>query len=392
MAAIKREVTTGVAAAAGAGATQLRIVDSPGLRLDRSVIQSNERRGDLLKNMGRLGGRSVGGSFNAELTLGGATDLLLESILRSVWQTAVAITETTATSITTTANTIVRTAGSWIDDGVRVGDIVTLTDHATAANNGLRLRVESVSALTLTVAGNPLTANAVADSAFTLTILKKLSNLAEPVRYSYTIEQYDEDIDLSELFLGCRLTGLALSFRPNAIAMITYTFMGMNRDVLVIGTSPWFTDPDLTTGLPLIADDSVIRHDGADVTRFTGLDLNLQIAASGQPVIGSFVSPDIFDNELTISGQIMGVREDFSRILMYEAETEFELSALFTEPGTSPIGALGLYLPRVKISSLDAPFQGGEGAKIETMNIMVAPQSASAGNDATAINIFSTAA
>ena len=43
-------------------------------------------------------------------------------------------------AITTTTSTIVAAAGSWITAGVRVGDIVTLTGHSTAANNSLRLR------------------------------------------------------------------------------------------------------------------------------------------------------------------------------------------------------------------------------------------------------------
>jgi hypothetical protein len=48
-------------------------VTGDGLQLDRAVIQSAEKRDDGLKSMGRLGGKSVSGSFNSELTVGGAT-------------------------------------------------------------------------------------------------------------------------------------------------------------------------------------------------------------------------------------------------------------------------------------------------------------------------------
>lgn len=85
-----------------------------------------------------------------------------------------AITQTatsgTLTSITTTTTTIVAASGSWITQGVKVGDLVVLTNHATGANNNLRLGVAAVTASTITIASSNLTANAVPDSAFTLTI------------------------------------------------------------------------------------------------------------------------------------------------------------------------------------------------------------------------------
>ena len=390
---IKRETVTGEAATA-AGADEMRLLDSPGMELTRAQITSGERRGDMIRALGRLGGKQVNGSYNLEATVGGVIDMLLESIQRGTWAAAVAITEATAglTSITTTTNTIVASAGSWLTAGVRVGDVVTLTNHSTAGNNDLRLRVTGVTATVLTLAGTPLTANAVADSAFTLTILKKLVNPTSPTRYSHTIEQYYEDIDLAELFLGCRLTGLTMSLRPGAPVTITATFVGMDRTVLVEGTSPWFTAPSITTGLALVSDDSAIRLNGADIATLTGFDLNFEIASSADAVIGSFVPPDVFDNELAITGTVTGIRSDFARVTLFDEETEFEISVLLTEPGDDPKPALGLYMPRVKIASLSAPVLGGEGAQIETMGIMVGPAVAAADTDASAVNFFSSAA
>lgn len=391
--AIKRETDTGVAPG-DTGAVQLQITDSPGMELTRGQILSNVKRRDLTKPMGRLGGKSATGSYNGELIVGGALDLLLESITRGAWVPEVTITEATAglTSIKTTANTITATAGSWITAGVRVGDIITLTDHSTAENNGLRLRVTAVTALDITVAGNPLTANAVADTAFELVILKKLTNPAAPIRYSHAIEQYDVDIDQSELFLGCRLIGLSMSFKPNSPATFVATFLGLDRQILLTGTSPYYTAPTAPSGLSLVADDSAIRYDGADVTSFTGLDLDFQITAAGIPVIGSVVSPDVFDNDLSVTGTITGLRSDFANLTKFDAETEFELSVLLSEPNTSPAACIGLHLPRVKIGKLSAPVGGGDGAKVETLSLMVGPKTAASGYDGTTVAIYSSAA
>lgn len=390
LAAIKREaaLTPGVAATAGAGALQMRLTDSPGLTLARGNIQSGERRADDMTPMGRLGGKSVGGSYNSELSVGGFTDSLMEAGLRRIWSAALVMALADGA---TTANTITRATGSWITSGVKVGDIVTITTDATAANNNLRLRVTAVTATTLTLAGNPLTVNATA-RAFTVTRLKKLTTAGLRTNYSYTVEQYDEDIDVSELFLGCRLSSFALSFRPNAHATVSWTFVGMDRTLLTIGTSPWFTAPDVTTGISLVADDSAIRFNGIDVAKFTGMDLTVSVEAAGQPVIGSLVTPDIYTNTANVTGSISAIREDFSRLTMYDSETEFELSVLLSEPVAAPRPAIGIYLPRVKVASAEAPFLGGNGPKIETMNLMVGPHAGSAIIDASAINIFSTAA
>lgn len=81
VAIIKREVTFGVAPSA-ASARQLRSLDSPGLELSRTPIESMERRTDLLQPMGRLGGKNTGGSFNTEVNPGGDFDWLLEDSVR----------------------------------------------------------------------------------------------------------------------------------------------------------------------------------------------------------------------------------------------------------------------------------------------------------------------
>jgi hypothetical protein len=100
--------------------------------------------------------------------------LITTDAVQSIPTTNTAITQSltsgTLTSITTTTNTIVAASGSWITQGVKVGDLVVLTNHATAANNNLRLGVAGVTASTITIASANLTANAVPDSAFTLTI------------------------------------------------------------------------------------------------------------------------------------------------------------------------------------------------------------------------------
>ena len=388
--AIKRETTTGTAATA-TGATQVRLVGSPGLELKRATITASELREDGNTSMGRLGAKMVDGSFDSEFTVGGHTDLLAEAILRTAWVTATAIPFTSLTTVAVGTNTITATAGDWIaTQGIRVGDVFTLTGTTVSGDNNLRLPVIAIGTLTITTTPAALT-TLTATATGTLTILKKAKSPVTPTRYSHTIEQYDEDTDLSELFLGCRVVGMKVSCKPGQMAKVSYQFMGMDRTILTTGTSPWFTSPTLTTGLGLIADDASIIYNGSVVTTFTGIDLDFKISAKAEAVLGSFVSPDIFDNILAVTGSITGLRSDFSNLTLYDAETEFSLNVLLKELMAAPANCFNIFLPRVKIQSLAAPVGGGDGAKIETLGLMVGPKVAATGYDATIATFSSTA-
>lgn len=306
LAAIKRQDDIDTPAAAGAGAEQVRLVDSPGLGLNRSQIESEERRRDQLRNMGRLGGKDVGGSFNTEVTVGGAFDMLAESIAR--------------------------------------GEYEAKATHADISAD---------------------------------TQLKRVVTPEVPIYHAYSVEQYDADIDASELFVGTRLTQLQLSLRPNGMATAGWTFMGLDRQIVDPAEAPYFTDPGVTEGLPLIADDSAIFYKGTQITTLTGIDLTFAINAALQPVIGNFVSPDVFMNILSISGSATAVRQDLAALSDFDDETEFELRAVMAAPGDEPKEMFAVVLPRVKISGIDAPFLGGDAAKVETRELMVAPAAGS---------------
>lgn len=390
---IARETTEGtIAAATLTTARVMRITDSPGLSLRRGRIDSNEKRDDGNKGMSRLGGKMVDGSYNLELTVGGALTPLTEAIMRASYSTSVAIGFATMTTVTFGTNQVVAAGGDWVGgQGLRVGDIFTVTGSSVSGNNNLRTPILAISSLTLTVPAGTFT-TLTAASTGTITRLRKLVNGTTPTRTSYTVEQYDEDIDLSETFLGCRVVGLRLSMRPNAHVEAAVTFMGMDRTTQDASASPYFTGhPSVTTGLSLVADDSGIYKSGTAVTSFTGFDLDIQIQAAGVNVIGSTTPAGIFDNDCVVSGSITGLRADFTSLTQFDAETEFDLCIVLTEPTTAPKPCFALYVPRVKFGAVTAPAGGGDGAKIETRELIIGPKVAATGYDATVLSISQSA-
>lgn len=374
---IARQPTQGVAAVVGTTPCwQLRSNPSPGLEKKSAPVTSNERPANSVRQMPRLGPTTVDGSYGFDLTIGGATDMLLEAIMRGNWAAAAALTTSTGAGacIDLTANAvnqITRTgSGSFITDGWKEGDVARLTTYSTAADNNIDLAVVGVTATVLTFAGSPLTIGA-ADTSAILTRQKKLITPAAPTTWLHTIEQYEVDSDLGQLFIDSSLVSLKLSMKPGQMAQYTAAFLGTDRTLLLTGTSPWFTTPVLTTGVGLVVDDSAIWFNGAVAAYITGYDLNFDIANKLEPVIGDRRSPGTFLNDMTVSGSVTAIRSGFVNPILYDAETEFNLGIMFREPGVAPVGMLRSWIPRAKIMGLSAPL-GNDGPMIETMPIAVA--------------------
>jgi len=210
------------------------------------------------------------------------------------------------------------------------------------------------------------TLGALADTAYDAdTQLAKVETPATPVNYSYSVEQNDSDIDDSELFIGVRNTQLDLALQPRARGRATWTFQGVDRQIVGSASAPYFTNPTEVAGDSLIVDNAYIYYDSAQLLVCTGLNISLAIAAATQDVIGTFVSPDVYMNRIKVTGSIGAVRQDLAALADFDAETEFEIYAKLLAPGTGARLTWMIRLPRVKITDIDAPFLGGNAAKVE---------------------------
>jgi hypothetical protein len=280
-------------------------------------------------------------------------------------------------------------AGSWITDGVRVGDVVKLNaTGGPAGNNNRNLRVVGVTALTLTVA-ETLTVDATPRTTYTLTIAKKVVQPSVPVRRSFTFEEYENDVDLtasSPAAASRPCTSWGSRWHGDDRVRHRRLQPAPARD----GRVAVLHEPD--------AHDLDRAHDGRRVDPLRRrrhrvahvVRSHLRPPGRDQPVIGSTITPDVFDNPATISGSISGIRQDFTNITRALAETELELQVLLVEPESEPKDFLSIWLPRIKITVPDKSY-GNDGALIETMPFMVGPKEGTTGYDTTMIG-FSTSA
>ena len=388
----KVETTYTTPAGPGGGET-LRKLDSPGLNLAITPIRSGESRPSGMRSMGRNGSRNVPGSFNAE-ALQGAHDTIHEAWMRSTWAAPLVIDEGTsgaAASITTTTSTIVGNAGSWITAGLRVGDVIRLTDHVAHVHNGQNLRIRALTATVITVHGTPLVLDAGADSAYTITRGKKIINGAAPVRRTFEIEQNNVDIDASQVFGGCRYISAKLNGTPDDMATWEFGVLGANMRIVTGAAAPYYTAPTTYDGDPLVFADARINLNGVDIAVATSFELMNVIEAATTPVIGSVVSPDVFDNDGEVSGSFTMLREDFDRVSAYEAETEFELHILLRGASGESAEYLSVFVPRVKFTGVTAQL-GGTGGMLETVTFQTGPKRVTAGYDASTITLCTAVA
>jgi hypothetical protein len=350
--------------ATGAGGTGLQIAESPGFKLNRAQITDPSVRRDGQTRRPRLGSKMTDGSYNVPLRVG-EIDTLFAALLRASATAAVNITEATMTSITTTTSTIVAAAGSWLTQGVRVGDLVKLTGHSTAANNGKWLRVLGVTANTITVPAASLTTDAVADTSFTLTIAKKIVSAATLTEKYFTFDEYLADIDVSDVFTDVKVSSFKLSVKPDGVAMCTFGLVGLDGTPTATGSSPTLTSPTFTTTLALELDTGKIAISGVDYADVSGVDLEYNLNGKTAAVLAT-TSPDVFLSNAVGTGTLTMLRPDSTQFTGFRAETQFSLFLHFIEPETDPADFVAFYLGSCIYTGQSNP-KGNEGELVQTL-------------------------
>lgn len=350
-------------------AIQFRASPGTGLSLAKAQIQPTEFRSDGQTVQSRHGSRSVSGQYEADLSVG-TFDALLEAVFRGTWLPSFTITNSAMTSITTpTANTIVAAGGSWITQGLRVGDVVRLTGHSSTDNNGRNLRVIGLTASTITV-GETLVIDTTPDNSFTLTVSKRLIMGNPMVKRSFTFEECYQDIGGSELFKGCRITSLTLRLQPDQPVLLTFGLIGQNMETLSGGSSPYFTNPTVSVAQPLVCVDGKLNVNGTDVVDFTNCEITFDLNGATQPVLSSVISPEVFTNDANVTVSLSAMRDDLSYLDLFLNETQFGIHALCVEPGTEPKPFTSFYLGNCKAMGNEANI-GDDNAMIETMQVNV---------------------
>jgi hypothetical protein len=362
----KKETTWGTAAGAS-GANYLRRVTSD-IDLTKDTYQSNEIASHQQIVDFRHGVKRVAGGIQAELSTATYAPFLA-ALCRKDFATGVSFTSSGGSEITSQSAgpSFTRASGSWLTDGFKVGDVVRVTNHSTAANNNKNYRIVTLTATVMTVAETVVT-DAVPDATCTIAVTGKKTFIPTTGHTddSFTIEHYYSDLDISEQFLGCKPSGVALSLPPTGMATANFSFMGQDRVVTSAGTAPYFTSPtaDTSTGV-LAAVNGTIRVGSTDLAIVTGLTINLESTLTGDPVVGSNILPILAQGRVRVTGQATLYFQDTTYLDAFNNETEMAMYCKLDQAGTDPKSFLNIVIPRIKLGG--ASKDDGEKALVQTI-------------------------
>jgi len=361
----KKEVTYGVVPVAASSQAIRRVTSS--LDMTKDTYQSGEIRPDFQMADYRHGTRKVGGAINGELSAGTYKDFMAAALKKVFAATA----PITGASITiggvAGAWTFTRAAGSFLTDGVKVGDVIALTAGTfNVANSNKNIMVTNVTALVLTglvVNGTVLVTEGPITGA-TVTVRGKKSLVPQTAHTdeSFSIEHWYPDVPTSEVFSGCKVSKLGFGLPPTGMATCAVEFMG--KDGLT-SAAEYFTAPTPVTATGVMAAvNGVLRVGGVTVANVTGLSIDVVSGQSGEPTVGSNTVAFQAAGRVLVTGQITATFDSTALRDAFYNETEISLYAVFTADNSALSDFVAFSMGRIKVGG--AAKDDGEKTIIQT--------------------------
>ncbi|HYF17691.1 MAG TPA: phage tail tube protein [Ramlibacter sp.] len=366
---LKEESAYGEAAGTSGGQLLRRVAVD--LNLKKDGYESNEIDASLQTSDMRHGVRRVNGKLDGELSPGSYSPIMAAILKRAF----ASVTAMTGLSITIAGSgptyTVTRGSGSFLTDGVKIGDVVRLTAGTfNAANLNKNLFVVGLTATVATVIvlnGSTLTAEGpVAAATVTLPGKKTYVPLTGHTDKSFNLEDYFGDIVQSELYGGIKFNSAQFQLPPTGLATCSFGFVG--KDLIETDDAGrYFTSPTAasTTGLTA-AVNGVLRINGVTMASVTGMSFQIDPEFTGDPVVGSNTVPNQFPGRVRASGQFTAYFEDGTLRDAFKDETEITIHCAFTTGNSAAADFIAFTFSRVKLSSADK--NDGAGGVVRTYN------------------------
>ena len=346
--AYKKESSFGVAPGA-TGAKYIRRISSA-LDLNKETYESNEIRSDGQVADFRHGVGSVTGPINGELSVGTYNDFFAAA-LRKDFPTAATTGAVAVIAVTGTGTEFTRSAGSFLTDGFKLGDVVSATGFTEANNNSHYALITGLTATVATVVtldGTVLTDEVEGDTV-TLALVGKKTFAATSGQTddSFGIEHFFSDINQSELYLGCKPQNIAIGLPPSGMATVNIGFMGKSR---TNDTSAYFTTPTAAGTDPVLASVNGLMYvGGVAVALITGMDITIDTGLTAEPVVGSNTYSAIFRGRVKVSGNMSVYFQDATFRDYFDNETEVSIYAVFKGGSTKNTEFTSFVMSRVKV-------------------------------------------
>lgn len=352
--AYKQETVWGTLAGA-AGGKQLRRVTAS-TNLAKEVYESNEIRTDRQLFDARHGVRTAAGSLNGELSPGSYADFFQAILARDF--TTGAVSATFAATIAASGDlwTVTRDAGSFLTDGINVGDVVRLTGGLNALNTGKNLLVASMTALVLTVKvlNNSAMFAEAAVAGVTASVFGKKTYVPATAHHdvSFTLEEFYSDIAQSEVYTGMKFGSANLQLP--ATGLVTVDFAMQGKDLAQTGTTQYFTAPAAQSATSIFASvQGAVLVNGLPVALITSADFNIERTLENAIAVGSNNAAHIFTGRIKATGNLSVYFQDTTFRNYFNNETEVSLVFALTTSNDADAEFVTFTMPKVKLGSFE---------------------------------------
>lgn len=308
---------------------------------------------------------SVAGGHSFELAKEKALEDFMESAMMSSWESTprVAVTLT----INATAKEITRAAGSFINEGVKVGDFLKL-DGFNETGNNVSVMAVKVEALKITYAGPAGMANAADGEGYQIFDKIRIGT----TKKSLTVEKVF--LDLTEkalIYRGCLVSQMELSIEYGSLATGSFESMGNGYESAdeaseFASYGEYFDDPATTPSMngsvdmPFIATDVTGDWD-QDAFCLQNLNLTLNNNLSVQNCIGKIAPEDYSPGTAQIGVELSSYLKDTNWDMLQRKLTQESFGIGFMTKNEG--GAYGFFLPAIQVS-FDDPSSGGQNQEV----------------------------
>jgi hypothetical protein len=350
----------------GAGNFETARFISENLSGTPDTVESQQIRTDRMSSGQVAVGLKVGGALNIELAKETAIDKFLESVMYSTWDTFAAVT--VDLTIVTSTKTISRSTGSFVTDGLVVGDIITLAGFTNSVNN-TQVMVATVSALSLTYVG-PST---LVDEVGSGTSYDRADKLViGTTKKSFSMEKKFTDLTTKGInYRGMIASQLELNFAHGELATGSVSFEGNDyetadtagelitnsRTVNAQATSQTLNG---SVDMPFLAS-SAVGSFAAGTFALESVKLTLNNNLNAQNVIGDIAPIDYSAGTAQITMDLSAYLTNAAWSILDKKLSQQSFALGFQVKNSD--GWYGFYLPAVQVS-FDDPASGGQNQDI----------------------------
>lgn len=334
------------------------------------TTESAQIRTDRLASGQIVTGLTVEGGHNFELAKEQAIEDFMESAMFNEWETTAAVNGTFEIAISGGTTKLKRTVGSFSDEGVKVGDFLSLSNFATADNNTLVMVMGIEDAgQTLNLAVPTGMAVAAAEAA-TYQVCDQLS--IGTTKKSLTIEKTFLDLtDKALIYRGCIVSQMELNVEYGSLVSGSFSTSGNDYESADAASEfasylEGFTDPATTNTLngsvdmPFVAT-NVTGTWEQDAFCLQSLSLSLNNNLTVQNCIGKAAPEDYSPGTAQISADLSSYLKDGNWGLLAKKLSQEAFSIGFMVKNTD--GWYGFYIPALQVS-FDDPQSGGANQEI----------------------------